>query len=77
MSAEKLLVVDDNPAFLDLMVHHLQRKGHQVDSALDGKQGLHALQSSGPFNVLVTDLMMPGMSGLELLRYAKKLDPLL
>jgi CheY-like chemotaxis protein len=59
------------------MVHHLQRKGHQVVSALDGKQGLHALQSSGPFNVLVTDLMMPGMSGLELLRYAKKLDPLL
>ncbi len=75
MSAEKLLVVDDDPAFLDLMVHHLQRKGHQVVSALDGKQGLHALQSSGPFNVLVTDLMLPGMSGLELLRHARKLDP--
>lgn len=77
MPAEKLLVVDDDQAFLDLMVQHLQRKGHQVDSALDGKEALHSLRSKGPFNVLITDLMMPGMSGLELLRLAKKLDPFL
>ena len=77
MPAENLLVVDDDQAFLDLMVHHLRRKGHNVACASDGKQALHALQSGGPFDVLVTDLMMPGMSGLELLRLAKKMDPTL
>ena len=75
MPAENLLVVDDDQAFLDLMVHHLRRKGHNVECALDGKEALHLLQSKSPFNVLITDLMMPGMSGLELLRLAKKLDP--
>ncbi len=77
MPAENLLVVDDDQAFLDLMAHHLRRKGHNVACASDGKQALHALQSGGPFDVLVTDLMMPGMSGLELLRLAKKMDPTL
>jgi CheY-like chemotaxis protein/signal transduction histidine kinase len=73
--AENLLVVDDDQAFLDLMVHHLRRKGYNVECALDGKEALHLLQSKGQFDVLITDLMMPGMSGLELLRLAKKLDP--
>jgi DNA-binding NtrC family response regulator len=73
--AENILVVDDDQAFLDLMAHHLRRKGHNVECALDGKEALHALQSKGPFYVLVTDLMMPGMSGLELLRLARKIDP--
>jgi CheY-like chemotaxis protein len=75
VSAENLLVVDDDQAFLDLMVHHLQRKGHNVKCALDGKEALHLLQTKSQFDVLITDLMMPGMSGLELLRLAKKLDP--
>jgi CheY-like chemotaxis protein len=73
--AENLLVVDDDQAFLDLMAHHLRRKGHNVECTLDGKEALHALQSKGPFTILITDLMMPGMSGLELLRHARKLDP--
>ena len=73
--AENLLVVDDDQAFLDLMAHHLRRKGNTVECALDGKEALHILQSKGPFTVLVTDLMMPGMSGLELLRLARKVDP--
>lgn len=75
VSTEKLLVVDDDQAFLDLMVHHLKRKGYDPEGALDGKGALHVINSKGPISVLVTDLMMPGMSGLELLRLAKKIDP--
>ena len=70
----RVLVVDDEEAYRSLMAGHLERKGFEVAKAGDGKQALARLQES-PFDVLVTDLMMPKMSGLDLLRQAKKLDP--
>lgn len=70
----RVLVVDDEEAYRSLMAGHLERKGFEVEKASDGKQALAHLQESS-FDVLVTDLMMPKMSGLELLRQAKKLDP--
>jgi CheY-like chemotaxis protein len=73
----RVLVVDDDEAFCEMMVGHLKRKGFQVESAMDGLEAIQLLRSSAPFNVIVTDLMMPGLSGLELLRRAKKLDPLI
>jgi len=72
---ERVIVADDDEALLRLMVSHLQRRGYQVESALDGLEAFEALRANGPFAVLVTDLMMPSMSGLELLRESRKLDP--
>jgi PAS domain S-box-containing protein len=72
---ERVLVVDDEEGLLNLMVLHLQRRGYVVESAVDGLTGLQLLRDRGPFAVLVTDLMMPGMNGLELLREARKRDP--
>ena len=77
MPKNKLLVVDDDAAFLDLMSLHLRRKGYHVEPAQDGLEALRLIRTKGPFDVLVTDLMMPGLSGLELLRRAKKTDPAL
>jgi len=71
---EKILVVDDDEDLLRMMVIALQRTGNQVESAVDGFTALHMLRYQGPFAVLLTDLMMPGMSGLELLRAARQLD---
>jgi CheY-like chemotaxis protein len=73
----RVLVVDDDEAFCEMMARHLRRKGFQVESAKDGLDAVQILRSSGPFCVMVTDLMMPGLSGLELLRRARKLDPLI
>jgi CheY-like chemotaxis protein len=73
----RVLVVDDDPAFLDMMVGHLRKKDFIVEDAEDGREALEILRSCGPFSVIVTDLMMPGLSGLELLRSARKLDPML
>jgi len=70
----RILVVDDEEAYRSLMAGHLERKGFEVEKAEDGKQALALLQDSS-FDVLVTDLMMPKVSGLDLLRQAKKLDP--
>src|SRR5512133_4324222 len=74
MTAERVLVVDDDESLLNLMALALRRRGYQVEQALDGFSALKVLASQPPFAVLLTDLMMPGMSGLELLREARKLD---
>jgi len=73
----RVLVVDDDDALLNMMSLHLRKKGFQVECAKDGFEAMQVLRSSGPFCVMVTDLMMPGLSGLELLRRARKLDPLI
>lgn len=77
MSSAKVLIVDDDPAFLELMAIHLRKRGFYVELSHDGQEALQMMRSNGPFDVLVTDLMMPGLSGLELLRRAHKLDPLI
>ena len=77
MDPVRVLVVDDDDALLNMMSLHLRKKGFQVECAKDGFEAMQVLRSSGPFCVMVTDLMMPGLSGLELLRRARKLDPLI
>jgi len=74
MKPEKILITDDDDLLLHLMVSYLQRSGYDVESAHDAYEALGLLQLHGPFAVLVTDLTMPGMSGLELLREARQLD---
>ena len=56
------------------MLSHLQRRGYTVESAANGVEALKSLQANGPFAVLVTDLTMPEMGGLELLRQARAHD---
>jgi PAS domain S-box-containing protein len=74
MTAERVLVVDDDEGLLNLMALSLRRRGYQVEQATDGFTALKILASQPAFSVLLTDLMMPGMSGIELLREARKLD---
>jgi CheY-like chemotaxis protein len=75
MEAVRVLIVDDDPSFLELMTLHLRKRGFRVECGQDGLEALQIIRSHGPFDVIVTDLMMPGLSGLELLRRARKLDP--
>jgi PAS domain S-box-containing protein len=74
MTIERVLVVDDDDALLNLMALALRRRGYQVEQACDGFTALKILASNPAFSVLLTDLMMPGMSGLELLREVRKVD---
>jgi PAS domain S-box-containing protein len=77
MKGDRILVVDDDDDYCQLMVGHLVRRGYEVDHAADGEAGLRTLEANGPYAVLVTDLMMPGITGIELLRKAKEHDPAL
>jgi PAS domain S-box-containing protein len=75
MVSERVLIVDDDEALLHLMTFTLKREGYQVEGATDGLSALGILRSQEPFAILITDLMMPDINGLELMRDARQLDP--
>lgn len=63
----KILVVDDNSDIRDLIVHILNADGFHVYSASDGSSALSILKANS-IELVLLDVMMPGMSGLDLLR---------
>jgi two-component system, cell cycle response regulator DivK len=70
MSAPVVLVVDDNPTNLKLIAYLLQAKGYQVRTAIDAESALEEIQVTRPALILM-DLQLPGMDGLELTRKLK------
>jgi CheY-like chemotaxis protein/nitrogen-specific signal transduction histidine kinase len=77
MDPEKILVADDDEDVLFMIVLALKKQGYEVAGAKDGLEALEKIRQQGPFSILMTDLMMPGMNGLALLRAARSLDPLI
>jgi two-component system response regulator HydG len=71
----RLLVVDDDEEALRLLAEVLEREGYTVVRALTVEQGLRALDGAAPFDAVLTDLRMPGASGLDLLREVRSRDP--
>ena len=67
MIPPKILVVDDEPSIANLVVSYLRKEGYEVYSAADGPGGLKAARSYRP-DLIVLDIMLPGMDGLEVLR---------
>ncbi len=71
----RVLVVDDEATVLELASARLAAAGLGVLAAQDGGEVLEHLQQRGPFDVLVTDLVMPGIDGLELAAEAVRIQP--
>lgn len=71
----RVLVAEDEADYLKLMVGHLLKRGFIVTGAMDGQAALERFKDDGPFDVLVVDLAMPRMDGLELMRQARQIDP--
>jgi two-component system response regulator RegX3 len=63
----RVLVVEDEPALADAVGYALRADGHEVEVAEDGEHALEAF-SDGPFDALVVDVMLPGISGVEVCR---------
>lgn len=70
----QLLVVDDDPAMCDLLRDELQDEGFTVDVASGGRAALHRL-SRGDIDVVVSDVKMPDLDGLDLLREIQAQNP--
>lgn len=73
----RVLVVDDEKLFIDLVAGHLRQNHYSVDTASSGEEAFGLLKAQGPYALLITDLNMPGLGGLELLRLARGHDPAL
>ncbi|MDR3683229.1 MAG: response regulator [Geothrix sp.] len=69
-----LLLVEDKDSFRRLLSQALEGTVWKVTAVADPQEALRAMEST-PFQVLVTDLRLPGMSGLELIRRARRLNP--
>jgi CheY-like chemotaxis protein len=72
----RILIVDDDETILFLFSKALERNNqYEIVTALDGVQAMQIMESSLPFAVVLTDMMMPIMSGLDLAYKARQIDP--
>ncbi|MDQ6888178.1 MAG: response regulator transcription factor [Gemmatimonadota bacterium] len=70
---ERILVVDDEPDIVALVAYHLAKAGYRVSTAATGPEALAAARDEAP-SLIVLDLMLPGMSGFEVLELLREAD---
>jgi len=69
-----ILIIDDEPVIRELLFDVLSRKGYQVDTAEDGLKGLKKAESQ-KYDIVFTDIRMPGMNGVEVYKRLKVISP--
>jgi DNA-binding NtrC family response regulator len=76
MSADQphILLIDDEPIALSNMSHVLEREGYAVTACENGESGLAAMQHT-EFDIVLTDLRMPGIDGMDVLRHIRETTP--
>ncbi|RJR21066.1 MAG: response regulator [Desulfobacteraceae bacterium] len=70
----KLLLVDDEEAYVNVLANRLRRRNMDVTKAYSGSEGIQALRAQD-FDVAVLDLKMEDMDGIEVLKIFKKMEP--
>ena len=70
----RILVIDDNPEIVDILVTCLRKEGYGVLGALTGDDGLRLITTSRPDLVLL-DITLPGMDGIEVLKRIRAINP--
>ena len=74
MSIQRVLIVDDDPLSREFLSEAVKSLGYQVQTAEGGAQGLEQARSK-PYDLVLTDLRMPGLDGIELIREISRLCP--
>ena len=70
-----LLIVEDEEVLRTLVAEFLRNEGYEVLEAGDGGEGVRCYQDHGPFDLLLVDLRMPVMTGVEVCRRVKRQNP--
>ncbi len=71
MANEKVLVIDDEESIINLVTSYLEKEGYQVAAATEGPSGLKTARTFKP-DIIVLDIMLPGMDGIELLTQLRR-----
>ena len=69
-----ILLIDDEKIALTNLSHVLEREGYRITACMDGESGLQAMEKSA-FDLVLTDLRMPGIDGMEVLKHIKTTTP--
>lgn len=72
MSNEKILVIDDDTYIRNACAEYLSVEGYEVHTAENGELGVAINSEKGPFDLVITDLKMPGIDGIEVLKTVKE-----
>ena len=75
LKGAKVLLVVDNQTTREILQTYLQQWGMQCMAVNEGQQALRLWKDQGPYNLLITDMQMPGMDGIELCRRLKEISP--
>jgi DNA-binding response OmpR family regulator len=70
----RVLIVEDDPAVRDVVEHALAREGMETETAADGEKALESLGAAKPFDLIVLDVMLPGMDGISVCQELRKGD---
>ncbi|TRO95903.1 response regulator [Glycocaulis profundi] len=72
----RILLAEDDGSMREFLAKALDRAGHEVHAVADGAEGLDVLgDTPGAYDLLLTDIVMPGVDGIELARRAAEVDP--
>ena len=71
----QIIIIDDETAFLDVLIKRLVKRGIKVTGANNGEKGI-SLFKSNPVDIVVLDVCMPGIDGIQTLKTIKKIRPL-
>lgn len=72
----KILLAEDDDSMRGFLAKALERAGHEVRPCADGEEGLEALEEAdADYDLLLTDIVMPGLDGIELARRAAEIHP--
>ncbi len=72
MARERILIVEDEPDIAEVLRYNLEKEGFRVEIAGRGELGLEAARREPPPDLILLDLMLPGMDGLEVMRVLKR-----
>jgi CheY-like chemotaxis protein len=75
MSTKKILVVDDNLSFLKIMRRLFNKAGHMIVAVDSAEEAEHILRYDEKISLIITDLKMPWLNGLDFCRWVKTLKP--
>lgn len=75
MHKARVLIVDDEEVFVEMLAERLEARGLEVDKAFDGEEALEKIKGKD-LDVVILDVLMPGKDGIEVLREIKQLKPL-